>query len=130
MNRYLSGKDRDYDPLPLISAINLVLQQQATRDGVRVGQNRYFFPSSKDRLSLGPGVEARKGFFASVRPTLGTLTVNVNATYTAFYLPGNFHEALNSFMNNSYGAIPKKFSKSIKLTTTYLGYKRKRPVTR
>lgn len=128
--RFIEGKDRDYDPFPVISALNLVLQQQAARDGVRVGQNRYFFPTSRDKFSLGPGVEARKGFYASVRPTLGTLVVNVNATYSAFYLPGKFHESIQGFMRNTHGAIPRKFSKDIKLTTTYLGYKKKKAITR
>ena len=35
---------RNFDTLPIISALNLVLQQHAGRTGVRVGKNRYFFP--------------------------------------------------------------------------------------
>lgn len=68
---------RDYDTLPLISGLNLVLQQHASRTGVRVGKNRYFFPSSDQKISLGPGVEAWQGFYASVRPTFKQLMVNV-----------------------------------------------------
>jgi eukaryotic translation initiation factor 2C len=77
--RYLNGQTdaRDYDPLPLISALNLVLQQHPSRTGVRVGKNRYFFPSSAEKINLGPGVEAWKGFFTSVRPTFKQLMVNV-----------------------------------------------------
>lgn len=77
--RYLDGKAeaRDYDPLPLLSALNLVLQQQASRSGVRVGKNRYFFPASAHKVSLGPGVEAVQGFYTSVRPAYKQLMVNV-----------------------------------------------------
>lgn len=74
---------RDYDPLPLISALNLVLQQHATRNGVRVGKNRFFFPSSAEKISLGPGVQAVQGFYASVRPAHHQLMVNV---YVIFQL--------------------------------------------
>jgi Argonaute linker 1 domain len=77
--RHLNGsaEARGYDTLPLISALNLVLQQNASRTGVRVGKNRYFFPSSAKKISLGPRVEAWQGFFASVRPTYKQLMVNV-----------------------------------------------------
>ena len=67
---------RDFDPLPLISALNIVLQQHATRTGVRVGKNRFFF-SSAERIVLGPGLQAVQGFYASVRPAHQQLMVNV-----------------------------------------------------
>ena len=70
---------RDYDPLPLISALNLVLQQHPTRSGVRVGKNRFFLPSSAENLKfgIGPGIQAVQGFYASVRPAHQQLMVNV-----------------------------------------------------
>ncbi|KAG6848643.1 hypothetical protein H0H93_015297 [Arthromyces matolae] len=39
---FLNGNanDRDYDPSPLVSSLNLVLQQHASRTGMRVGENR------------------------------------------------------------------------------------------
>ena len=75
----MAGKPdaRDYDPLPLVSALNLVLQQHARRNGVRVGQNRYFFPYSAWKVSLGPGIGALQGYFASVRVSYLQLLVNV-----------------------------------------------------
>lgn len=68
---------RNYDPLPLISALNLVLQQNASRTGVRVGKNKYFFPASSQGFQLGFGIQAFQGFYASVRPTYKQLMVNV-----------------------------------------------------
>jgi hypothetical protein len=68
---------RDFDPLPLISALNIVLQQHATRKGVRVGKNRFFFPTSAQKIDLGPGIQAVQGFYTSVRPTFQQLMVNV-----------------------------------------------------
>lgn len=78
-HRYMEGQVqyRDYDPLPLISALNLVLQQYTSRNGVRVGKNKYFFPTSSEGFSLSPGIRAFQGFYTSVRPTFKQLMVNV-----------------------------------------------------
>ena len=72
-----SPEFRDFDVLPLVSSLNIVLQQYATRTGVRVGKNRFFFLSSADKIILGPGLQAVQGFYASVRPAQQQLMVNV-----------------------------------------------------
>ena len=84
--RHLDGKSHDYDFLPLVSALNLVLQQKASRTGIRVGKNRYFFPSSAQKVRLEPGVEAIQGFYASVRPAYKQLMVNVSVKYFSRFL--------------------------------------------
>jgi eukaryotic translation initiation factor 2C len=117
--------------LPLISALNLVLQQQPADMGVRVGKNRYFFPlSGMPAMDLGLGVEACQGFFTSVRPTYKQLMVNVNVCMTAFYTRGNLAEAIIAFSRSSLGAMPRRFSQGIKVTTTHLGYKMRKPLKR
>ena len=55
---------RDYDPAPLLGALNLVLSMQASRTGVRVGKNRHFF-TPEERSMIGLGVEAWRGFYSS-----------------------------------------------------------------
>ncbi|KAH7919917.1 Piwi-domain-containing protein [Leucogyrophana mollusca] len=132
ISQYLSGgaQFRDHDPLPLISALNLVLQQHASATGVRVGKNRYFFPSPREPFELGLGVEAWKGFFISVRPVYKELMVNVNVCMTAFYTPGNLVDAIMAFQRRSSGAILQRFAKKLKVTTSHLGYKQKKPVRR
>jgi eukaryotic translation initiation factor 2C len=128
--RYLNGQtdSRGYDPLPIVSALNIVLQQHASKTGVRVGRNRYFFPSESTKYFLGLGVEAWKGYFASVRPTYKQLMVNVNVCMTAFYIPGNLADAIITFDQRSKGGIPRKFIEKVKVTTTHLGYKRRKPI--
>ena len=122
---------RDYDPLPLISALNLVLQQHPANTGIRVGRNRYFFPASDmEKIELGLGVEAWKGFFTSCRPTYKQLLVNVNVCMTAFYSPGNLADAIMAFDRSSKGGMPQKFAQGIKVTTTHLGYKMRKPLKR
>jgi hypothetical protein len=111
---------------------------------VRVGKNRYFFPSSAEKIKLGPRVEAWQGFFASVRPTYKELMVNVYVSYlffsapwklilhtsnvcmSAFVQPGNLADALNEFAANSRGAMPTlpNSMKRIKIKTKHLGHKK------
>lgn len=67
---------RAYDPLPLLSALNLVMQQHASGAGIRYGKNRYFFPNLGTR-QLNRGIEAVQGFYSSVRPGFKQLLVNV-----------------------------------------------------
>ncbi|KAG6916362.1 hypothetical protein DXG01_007198 [Tephrocybe rancida] len=126
LTEFMSGKAdaRDYDPLPLVSAVNLVLQQHASRNGIRVGKNRYFFPTSAQKISLGPGVEAFQGFYTSVRTSYKQLMVNVNVCMSAFIEPGNLGDALISFSRGSHGAmptLPKGFGR-VRVRTTHLGY--------
>ncbi|KAG1837574.1 ribonuclease H-like domain-containing protein [Suillus subalutaceus] len=116
LTKYLSGdiESRDYEVQPLVAAVNLVLQTHAARTGVRVGKNRYFFPS-QERFELALGIDAVKGFFTSARPAYNELMVNVGVCMTAFYKPGNLADAI-------------RFTQKLKVTTRHLGYKQKKPI--
>jgi eukaryotic translation initiation factor 2C len=50
-SRFLEAdtSQRDYDPGPILAALNLVLSMQASRTGVRVGKNRHFFTPEEQR---------------------------------------------------------------------------------
>lgn len=78
LTRYLNpeAESREFDIIPVISALNLVLQQDASRKGIRVGNSRYFYPT-EGTDSLGPRIDVWKGFFLSVRPTFKQLMLNV-----------------------------------------------------
>ncbi|KAI0917033.1 hypothetical protein AcW2_007273 [Taiwanofungus camphoratus] len=130
LTQYMEGQPeyQDHDPLPLISALNLVLQQHANKTGIRVGRNRYFSPSSEWR-PLALGLEAWKGFFMSVRPAYKQLMVNINVCMTAFYVPGNLADAMRAFAQQS-GRMPTEFSQKLKISTSHLGYTRKRTIFR
>ena len=121
---------RDTDLQPLVSALNLVLQQHASRHGIRVGQNRYFFRASATSQSLGLGVEAWRGFFMSVRPMYKQLMVNINVCMTAFYVPGNLANAMIAFQQQSSGGMPKAFADKLRVATRHLGHIRKKAIYR
>ncbi|KAI0942708.1 hypothetical protein AcW1_003267 [Taiwanofungus camphoratus] len=130
LTQYMEGQPeyQDHDPLPLIPALSLVLQQHANKIGTRAGRNRYFFPSS-ERRPLALGLEAWKGFFMSVRPAYKQLMVNINVCMTAFYVPGNLADAMRAFERQA-GGMPTEFSQKLKISTSHLGYTRKRTILR
>jgi eukaryotic translation initiation factor 2C len=81
---------REYDILPIISALNVVLAAFPNRsggEGVLVGRNRFFFKTPDlAPVPLGGGLEAWKGFYSSVRPAHNQLMVNVNGVFSFSFI--------------------------------------------
>jgi eukaryotic translation initiation factor 2C len=129
-HRYLVGhaQYRNYDILPVISALNLVLSVHPNRNqpgaGVVVGRNRYFFPSASSPFPLGGGLEAWRGFYSSVRPSFNQLMVNVNVCATAFYSEGNLADAMITFERVSFGARMSTFVLRVRVKTDHLGHRK------
>lgn len=105
----------------LIGAYDLVVQQHASRTGVRVG-DRFFFPATLEGYHLTRGIQVCMGFFVSVRPTYQQLMVNINPCMAAFYYPVNLAEAMDAFG----GKLPPWFMKGLEVETNYNGYSKKR----
>ncbi|KAI0084517.1 ribonuclease H-like domain-containing protein [Irpex rosettiformis] len=130
---HLNGQQKQFDTGPFVSAMNLLLQKQmaagiAQSTAVRVGQNKYF-SLSQPSFPLSLGLEARRGYFMSVRPMYKQLMVNVNACMAAFYSPGNMADAMLAFIRTQ-GAMPSQFVQRLKIETSHLGYSRRRPIRR
>ena len=121
----MSGEHPGVDTLPLVSALNLILQKYAQKNGVRVSKTKYFFPASSQHHSLSLGVEAFRGFFMSVRPMYKQLTVNINVCMTAFYVPGPLATRMDEFLRQTGGAMPHTFFERLKVSTKHLGFTRK-----
>ncbi len=133
-DRYLKGDATkvDYDFLPIISAFNLITSQNAARNSVGFGRNRYFFPpnsfASREAFPLSNGLEAWKGFYSSVRPVYKELMVNVNFCMSAFFTPNaRLSDALVSFDRQSNGASLNAltFYGKVRVTTTHLGFRKR-----
>ena len=55
--------------------------------------------------------------------------VNVNVCMSAFHEPQrNLADAYKDFMNRSKGAVPNFLTDKVKVTTTHLGYKKKKKI--
>lgn len=132
INRFLAGNIASvaYNAAPVISAAQLIISQHSARTAIRVGKNRYFprSPTPHEQHQLSLGVRAVQGFYASVRPAFNQLMVNVNSCMTPFIYPGKLADTLMAFSRNSGNALPSlppRFASSIRVTTTYLGYKKR-----
>ncbi|KAG8934182.1 hypothetical protein FRC02_010448 [Tulasnella sp. 418] len=131
LDKHLDGDPswRNYDPLPIISALNIVVAHHPSRTGIMVGRNRFFFTAPGTSFDLGSGLEAWKGFYSSVRPSFKQLMLNVNVCTTAFYKPGNLAEAMIAFLRGGSGKL-NAFVKGVRVETVHLGYKCKKTVKR
>lgn len=128
---------------PFISALEILLAKVASKNGIRIRKNCYFFPTagaSTINMDLGGALEVfrvwklitlnrhvlfltqnlPKGFYSSVRPTLNSLMINVNVCYTAFYKPQRLSDALNQFVNASFFANPYKFVESLRVQAVHV----------
>jgi eukaryotic translation initiation factor 2C len=125
----LDGQQRDFDTAPFVSAMNLLLQKHTNNpSSIRVGQNKYF-ALNQQSFHLDLGLEARRGYFMSVRPMYKQLMVNVNVCMAAFYAPGNLAQAMIAFRDQR-GGMPPSFAERLKVITTHLGYPKKRSILR
>lgn len=106
------------------------MQANAARSGFRpLTKNAYYFdPNADTGVPTRDGIKVVQGFFASVRPVVKSLMVNVNSCMSAFYVPRDMSDALQEFIQQSRGAVPKKFFGNMRVVTTYLGYNRRNTV--
>lgn len=129
----------------MTSALNLLLQKHAVRAGaIRFGKdlddedgenkkrktrgNKFFFPDTQS-YPLTLGLQARRGYFMSVRPLYKQMAVNIDVCMAAFYQPGNLARALEDFRDRV-GGMPPWFSNSLKVETRHLGYRKKHTILR
>ncbi len=103
-----------------------------------VGQNR-FFPHEGhpghpgqvaggshpgcEKYELGSGLQAMRGYYASVRPAIGRLILNLNVTSGAFYKPIPLEQLINEFGGlRSYRDMEKAegFIRMLKVKAVYV----------
>jgi len=86
---YVTGKNPNYSPEQAIQAMNIILAKFPSKSisMVPVGRNKFFVLSDDNQLrfDLGAGLIALKGFYTSIRPSVGNILCNLNVCTTAFY---------------------------------------------
>ncbi|KAF8551113.1 hypothetical protein OG21DRAFT_1499333 [Imleria badia] len=111
---YLAGQMqyRDYNPSPIVSALNLILKSLPQKLDIFVWRN--------------PGVEAWKGIYTSARPTYKQLMVNVDVCSALFYTPGNLVHAMNAFCDATFGPRTRidSFFRGVRIEVTHFGYRK------
>ena len=89
----------------IIQALNIVVghHPKAASNITTVGANRHFDRNSgpQDKMSLGAGLQAIRGFFVSVRAATARILVNVQVKNMAFYDEGPLDGIMHVYMQQN-----------------------------
>lgn len=115
----------------MIQALNIFLNHysKSTNNLATIGASKTFSMSAgADRMDLGMGLTALRGFFTSVRAATNRILVNINVSHGAFYQEGlltRLIDAYNPQFNNDRGIRAlEKFLKRLRVRTTHLKEKK------
>lgn len=130
LNQYLNSPfaQTSFDKEAAITALNIVLTWTPTLNPTVLSgaKNTKFYPlEGAEEAAIGPGLIALKGYYASVRTSIGRLLVNVNVCTSAFVRDGR----LDLIMQLFNGPRPAEtFLMKRRISTDYLGSKRFRVI--
>lgn len=111
-----------------IQALNIVLARAPNlTPSIGHTANNVHYPVGGHLLAktfpLGQGLQAHRGYFASVRMATGRVLLNLNVTHGAFYKPGALLDLMNDFLGNDRGPRNmgklEKFLRGVRFTTKY-----------
>lgn len=93
---------------PIINALDVVLGEGNSLRYVEKGRTFY---SDVGALDLGGGTQAWRGFYQSVRPTTGGLLVNVDESFSPFWMEGSLMELCKKANNNRLPNSPRDWKR-------------------
>ena len=114
---------------PILQALNILMGHYAKASPMiaAVGKSKAF-PSGQDaqKMPLGTGLIAIKGFFSSVRVAATRILLNVNVTNGAFYDPVPLDQLIQTYSNthgrNAFSL--ERFLKRVRVRSTHLPEKK------
>ncbi|KAL1722557.1 Piwi domain-containing protein [Schizophyllum commune] len=77
-----------HEALQAINLLQLIIRQHSNNI-MKPAVNAKAYFTEKEKKPLGAGVELRRGFFQSVRPTIGRLLINIDTTVAPFIAGGS-----------------------------------------
>ncbi|KAG6854931.1 hypothetical protein C0991_009754 [Blastosporella zonata] len=96
MTRLITGRQADTKTLTATNLLQLLIRQEPNMKYVNNGR-AYFTPEGS--RAIGSGLELWRGYFQSVRPTIGRMLVNIDTTVAAVYAHGNLIDVCLSFLD-------------------------------
>jgi len=89
LKHYVNGLDPDFDSSPAIQALNIILAKPPSQNPavIPLGKSKFFVsePNPHHQQLLLRGLLALRGYYSSIRPSMGRVLCNVNVCMTAFY---------------------------------------------
>ncbi|KAG8165758.1 hypothetical protein KVR01_004310 [Diaporthe batatas] len=116
--------------LEMIQALNIFLKHWAKSNNnvATIGASKTFSMTGRaDKLDLGRGLTALRGFFTSVRAATNRILVNVNVSHGAFYNEGKLIDLIGAYNprpDHSGWRSLEKFLKRVRVRTTHLKEKK------
>jgi eukaryotic translation initiation factor 2C len=110
----------------IIQALNIVVGHypKTVSEVVSIGANKHFEASGAhtDRMNLGAGLQAIRGFFFSVRAATARILVNVQVKCAAFYEEGPLEPLIKAYFDAHGRNMAKlgNFLKKIRVQTTHI----------
>lgn len=95
LKKFLDGK-LNYTPYDVINSLGTIMRHPMCKQNVIVGRSIF---SGKSVEPISGAVDVWKGFFMSMRPSLGRLLLNVDTSTCAFIAPGDVVPILRDFLN-------------------------------
>jgi eukaryotic translation initiation factor 2C len=110
----------------IIQALNIVVghHPKAASDIFSVGANKHFdlSPAASEKVSLGAGLQAIRGFFVSVRAATSRILVNVQVKHTACYNEGPLDHLIFQYLEQNGRNMFKlaNFLKKLRIQVTHI----------
>ncbi|KAI0796707.1 argonaute-like protein [Abortiporus biennis] len=97
LNRFIAGKQsHDNTVLTAITALNVVVRMEPT---IHYPFNVRSFFTDKETKDIGSGLVLWRGYFQSVRPTIGKMLINIDISTGTMYKPGPLINLCLDFFN-------------------------------
>lgn len=133
LKKFLDGK-LDYTPYDIISALEVIMRHPMCLNNVVVARSIY---DGKNVEPISGAVDVWKGYFMSLRPSLGRFLLNVDISASAFIAPGEIIPILRDFLgipkNETFDSLhPKErgpieyFLRACRIEVTHRGENRRR----
>lgn len=110
----------------IIQALNMVVghHPKAASHIASIGANRHYglTAAASDRMTLGAGLAAIRGFFISVRAATGRLLLNIQVKNGAFYEDGPLERLMAAYLESNGHNLVKlaNFIKKLSINVTHI----------
>lgn len=101
LKSFVTGSNPDYEEVGAGQALDILLGHNVakTQSGstFQVSNNKFFTTEKEDELSRNYGLIVLRGFSSHVTPANGSVTLNVNTAFSAFYKQQSVHRYMEDF---------------------------------
>ncbi|KAL2831778.1 ribonuclease H-like domain-containing protein [Aspergillus cavernicola] len=116
----------------ILQALNIAVghHPKSSTDIASIGANKHYAinDAMAEKINLGAGLEALRGYFVSVRASTARLLVNIQVKYIACYQDGPLNQVIGEFRRSSGPEINslRKFISKLRVRVTHIERRNKK----